>query len=148
MDKGRTYAGIARQTEGNDGQSMQHFMSNSPWSGQSVYERIQADIADTPQLSQGSFLILDESADEKADIHSAGSLRQYNGRFGKVDICQVSVLLGYVNWRNNPWTTWAMVDSALFLPEEWFTPGFEQTRRQLGIREDRQFRTNLNWGWR
>jgi SRSO17 transposase len=146
MDKGRNYAGIARQTAGNDGQSMQHFMSNSPWSGQSVYERIQADIANTPELSQGSFLILDESADEKADIHSAGSLRQYNGRFGKVDICQVSVLLGYANWRNSPWTTWAMVDSALFLPEEWFTPDFEQARQQLGIREERQFQTKAELG--
>ena len=120
MGKGRTYAGIAWQAEGHDGQSIQHFTSNSPWSGQRVYKRIQADIADRLQLSQGSFLILDESADEKADIHSAGSLRQYTGGFGRVDICQVSVLLSYANWCNGPWTTWAMVDSALFLPEEWF----------------------------
>ena len=30
MDKDRHYAGIARQMEGQDGQAMQHFMSNSP----------------------------------------------------------------------------------------------------------------------
>ena len=82
MDKDRHYAGIAPQTEGNDGQALQHFMSNSPWPGQRVYERIQGDIGATPQLAQGSFLILDESADEKADLHSAGSGRQYNGRMG------------------------------------------------------------------
>ena len=146
MGKGRTYAGIAWQAEGHDGQSIQHFTSNSPWSGQRVYKRIQADIADRLQLSQGSFLILDESADEKADIHSAGSLRQYNGGFGRVDICQVSVLLSYANWCNGPWTTWAMVDSALFLPEEWFTPDFEQARQQVGIRKDRQFQTKPELG--
>ena len=146
MDKDRHYAGIARQTEGSDGQPMQHFMSNSPWPGQGVYERIQEDIRATPQLSQGSFLILDESADEKADIHSAGSLRQYNGRFGKVDICQVSVLLGYANWRNSPWTTWTMVDSALFLPAEWFTPDFEKARQKLEIPKERQFQTKPELG--
>jgi SRSO17 transposase len=146
MDKDRTYAGIARTTEGNDGQAMQHFMSNSPWSGQSVFQRIQEDICATPQLAQGSFLILDESADEKADIHSAGSARQYNGRFGKVDTCQVSVLLGYANWKSSPWTTWAMVDSELFLPAEWFTPDFAQERHKLGIPASRQFETKSHLG--
>ena len=113
MDKDRLYAEIARQMEGQDGQAMQHFMSNSPWSSAGVYHQIQTDIGVTPQLSQGSWLILDESADEKAGIQSAGSLRQYNGRFGKVDECQVSVVLGYANWQNPPWPTWALVDSEL-----------------------------------
>ena len=43
-------------------------------------------------------LILDEYADEKAGGKSAGTYRQYNGRMGKVDLCQVAVMLGYVNW--------------------------------------------------
>lgn len=148
MEKDRHYAGIARATEGQDGQSLQHFMSNSPWSSQSVYQRIQEDIQTTPQLAQGSLLILDESADEKADIHSAGSARQYNGRFGKVDTCQVSVVLGYANWRSSPWTTWAMVDSELFLPAEWFTPDFAQERQKLGIPAERQFATKPALGLR
>jgi hypothetical protein len=42
MDKQCRYAGIAQQTEGNNGQALQHFMSNSPWTGASVYERIQS----------------------------------------------------------------------------------------------------------
>lgn len=63
MDRDRNYAGIARATEGKDGQAMQHFMSNSPWSGQRVYQRIQEDIRVTPRLAHDSLLILDESAD-------------------------------------------------------------------------------------
>jgi SRSO17 transposase len=51
MDSERTYTGIARTLSGSDGQSMQHFMSNSPWSSQSVYRQIQAEIAATPQLA-------------------------------------------------------------------------------------------------
>jgi SRSO17 transposase len=146
MDKDRTYAGIARTTEGKDGQAMQHFMSNSPWSGQSVYQRIQEDIQAVPRLSHDSLLILDESADEKADIHSAGSARQYNGRFGKVDTCQVSVVLGHANWKNGPWTTWALVDSELFLPEEWFTPDFALERQKLGVSPERRFQTKPELG--
>jgi len=146
MDKDRTYAGIARTTEGKDGQSMQHFMSNSPWSAQNVYQRIQEDIRAMPQLAHDSLLILDESADEKADIHSSGAARQYNGRFGKVDTCQVSVVLGYTNWRSGPWSTWAMVDSELFLPQEWFTPDFARERQKLGIPKECRFVTKPELG--
>jgi len=146
MDKDRHYAGIARQMAGQDGQALQHFMSNSPWSGEMVYQRIQEDIQATPQLAEGSYLLLDESADEKADIHSAGWLRQYNGRLGKVDTCQVSVVLGYTHWRSVPWTIWAMVDSALFVPAEWFTPDFAQARQKLGIPKERRFQTKAELG--
>ena len=75
MDTERNFANMDRTLHGGDGQALQHFMSNSPWSGAEVYQRIQEDIRATPQLADGSYLILDESADEKADIHSAGSLR-------------------------------------------------------------------------
>jgi len=135
MDKDRHYAGIARQMEGQDGQAMQHFKSNSPRSAAGVYRQIQTDICATLPLAHDSFLILDESADEKAGILSAGSLRQYNGRFGKVDECQVSVVLGYANWQIQPWPTWAIVDSDLYLAEEWFTPDFGELRHKLGVPE-------------
>ena len=49
----------------------------------------QAEIKATAALAQGSTLILDESADEKAGTHNAGASRQYNGRMGKVDLCRV-----------------------------------------------------------
>ena len=146
MDKDRHYAGIARQMEGQDGQAMQHFMSNSPWSAAGVYRQIQTDICATPQLAHGSLLILDESADEKAGILSAGSLRQYNGRLGKVDECQVSVVLGYANWHLQPWPTWAIVDSDLFLAEEWFTPDFAALRHKLGVPEERQYASKPKLG--
>lgn len=146
METGRNFASIARTLEGQDGQSMQHFMSNSPWSGQAVYERIQEDIYATPQLGRGSFLILDESADEKDGLGSAGSGRQYNGRLGKVDTCQVAVVLGYANWQSSAWPTWAMVDSELFLPAAWFTPEFTSLRHKLGIPWRRQFETKPELG--
>jgi SRSO17 transposase len=141
MDGERNFANIARHLTGDDGQALQHFMSTSPWSGPAVFDQIQAEIMATPALAYGSTLILDESADEKAGTHNAGASRQYNGRLGKVDVCRVDTCLTYANDG-----LWAMVDGALFLPEEWFGAAFAQTRHELGIPSDRTFETKIQLG--
>jgi SRSO17 transposase len=141
MDNERNFANMARNMTGDDGQALQHFMSNSPWAGQAVFGQIQAEIKATAALAQGSTLILDESADEKAGTHNAGASRQYNGRLGKVDICRVDTCLTYANGG-----LWAMVDGELFLPEEWFGEAFAQTRHELGIPPERAFETKIALG--
>jgi SRSO17 transposase len=141
MDTERNFANMDRTLNGGDGQALQHFMSNSPWSGPAVFEQMQAEIKATPALAQGSTLILDESADEKAGMHNVGASRQYNGRLGKVDVCRVDTCLTYANGG-----LWAMVDGELFLPEEWFGAAFAQTRHALGIPPDRTFETKLQLG--
>ena len=141
MDNERNFANMARNMTGDDGQALQHFMSNSPWAGQAVFGQIQAEIKATAALAQGSTLILDESADEKAGTHNAGASRQYNGRMGKVDLCRVDTCLTYANGG-----LWAMVDGELFLPEEWFGEAFAQTRHELGIPPERTFETKIALG--
>src|SRR5215471_4449977 len=143
MDGERNFANMARNMTGDDGQALQHFMANSPWSGPGVFRQIQAEITATPALAQGSTLILDESADEKAGTHNAGAARQYNGRMGKVDVCRVDTCLTYANTTVRLWT---MVDGELFLPAEWFGPTFAQTRKELGIPKERTFETKLALG--
>jgi SRSO17 transposase len=95
MDTERNFANIDRSLNRADGQALQHFMSNSPWAGQAVFQQIQAEIKATPVLAAGSTLILDESADEKAGQHNAGAARQWNGRLGKVDMSRVDTCLSY-----------------------------------------------------
>jgi SRSO17 transposase len=146
MEKDRHFAGISRAVQEADGQALQHFMSQSPWSGAAVFNQIQTEIRTQPGLQQGSYLILDESADEKAGSNSAGTSRQYNGHQGKVDECQVGVILGYVNWQAGPWTTWTWVDGGLFLPAEWLTDAFAERRKKLGIPEELAFQTKLEMG--
>ena len=141
MDNERNLANMARNLTGDDGQALQHFMSNSPWAGQAVFGQIHAEIKATAALAQGSTLILDESADEKAGTHNAGASRQYNGRMGKVDVCRVDTCLTYANGG-----LWAMVDGELFLPEEWFGAAFAQRRTELGIPAERRFETKLQLG--
>jgi SRSO17 transposase len=141
MDTARNFANMDRTLHGGDGQALQHFMSNSPWSAPAVFEQIQGEITATPALAHGSTLILDESADEKAGTHNVGASRQYNGRLGKVDVCRVDTCLTYANGG-----LWAMVDGELFLPEEWFGAAFAQRRRELGIPAERRFETKLQLG--
>src|SRR5262252_7806793 len=143
MDTERNFANMDRTLNGGDGQALQHFMSNSPWSGQVVFSQIQAELKAIPALAHGSTLILDESADEKAGTHNAGASRQYNGRMGKVDGCRVDTCLTYANATVG---LWAMVDGELFLPQEWFGPDFAQKRQELGIPEERTFETKLALG--
>src|SRR4030065_39555 len=112
-------------------------MSNSPWGGQGVFEQIHDDIIEKPEVHSGSVLILDEYADEKAGGKSAGALRQYNGRMGKVDLCQVAVALGYANWKLDPWPLWTMVDAEIFLPEAWFGAGYAALRQKVGVPAER-----------
>jgi len=141
MDTERNCANMARNITGDDGQALQHFMSNSPWSGQAVFGQIQAEIKATEALTQGSTLILDESADEKAGTHNAGASRQDNGRMGKVDVCRVDTCLTSANGG-----LWAMVDGELFVPAEWFGAAFAQIRHELGIPQERTFETKIALG--
>jgi SRSO17 transposase len=147
MESDRNFAGIASSMEKSDGQALQHFMSNSPWSGQGVFEQIRDEIREKPELHPGSVLILDEYADEKAGWGSAGTDRQYNGRMGKVDLCQVAVALGYANWKLEPWPLWTMVDAEIFLPEAWFGAEYAQLRQKVGVPSERtRFETKPELG--
>ena len=143
MDTERNLANMERTLHGGDGQALQHFMANSPWSGPAVLEQIQAESKAPPALAHGSPVILDESADEKAGTHKAGASRQYHGRRGQVAGCRVDTCLPYAH---GGW--WAMVDGELFLPEEWLGGAFAQTRPVLGLPPDRTFETKLALGWK
>jgi SRSO17 transposase len=144
MEGDRNYANIARQT-GNSEQNMQHFMTNSPWNVQRIYQQLAGELCSSAELSSGGALILDESADEKAGVDSAGAQPQYNGRLGKVEVSQVGVFLAYANLTQTPVWTW--VGGDLFLPEAWFTEEMASPRRHLGVPEDVPFRTKPEIGW-
>jgi SRSO17 transposase len=88
----RHFAGIGREA-GVEGQNIQHFMSESPWSGEAVCRPVQDELKARPELLAGGILRVDESADEKASGQSAGAAKQPNGRMGKVETSQVGVLL-------------------------------------------------------
>ncbi|MCP4209627.1 MAG: IS701 family transposase [Shimia sp.] len=141
MDSRRNMANVGRQT-GVDEQNMQHFMSNSPWSSRAVIEGVQEELKQRGELSQGAMLLLDESADDKAGDYSVGAGRQYNGRRGKVDNCQVGVFLTLAKG-----TFWTWIDGEVFLPERWFSDDYADHRRRAGIPPERTFMTKVELGW-
>jgi SRSO17 transposase len=63
-----------------------------------------------------------------------GVARQWCGRAGKVDNCQVGVYLAYVTRKEH-----ALVDTRLYLPKEWTKD--RARRRRAGIPRDVVFRT-------
>jgi SRSO17 transposase len=143
MDDQRNYANIDRRLTGGDGQGLQQFVTDSPWSGARVFRQIQAEIQAQPVLRHGGLLILDECADEKAGGQSAGAGRQHNGRLGKVDLCQVATCVVYAHPQH---AVWALVDSELFLPQAWFSPAHATLRREVGVPTDRAFATKPELG--
>jgi SRSO17 transposase len=144
MPSKRTFANIARRVVAptDDGQALQQFMSDSPWSAHGVIAQVQAELAASPLLHPGGVLILDESAEAKAGLHSAGAARQWNGRLGKLDLCQVGTFLAFATE-----TLWTWIDGELFLPEPWFAAEFAHERTRLGIPVARQFATKVELGW-
>jgi len=141
MDTERNFANMDRTRPGGEGQALQHFMSNSPWSGQVVFSQMQAAIKAIPALAHGSTLMRDESADEKAGTHNAGASRQSNGRLGKGDVCRVDTCLTYAHGGR-----WAMVEGALFVPAEWWGAACAQRRTELGSLAERRCETQIQWG--
>lgn len=143
MDTERNFANIDRTLNGQDGQSLEHFMARSPWLGTAVFEQIQAEIKATPALAHGSVLILDESADEKAGTDNAGAARQYNGRLGKVDTCRVDTCLAYATAQAGVWT---VMDRELFLPKSGSAQAGPTNESRLASRQSATLRPSPSWG--
>ena len=97
-----------------DYESLQQFISDSPWSSQSVMDRIaESTDAEFGNSSDSCFLI-DESSFEKKGKKSVGVARQWLGRLGKVDNGQVGVFSSLCNGSYS-----VLTDARLYLPEEW-----------------------------
>jgi SRSO17 transposase len=97
-----------------DEQALQHFLSHSSWEARAVLDQVarEADalLGGTPK----SALLLDESAMTKKGRHSVGVARQWNGRLGKVDNCQVGVFAAL-----SCATAVTLIDARLYLPSAW-----------------------------
>jgi SRSO17 transposase len=96
-----------------DYQSQQQFLSDSPWDHRAVMDQVARD-TDAIFGGVGSVLVIDESGLSKKGDKSAGVARQYNGRLGKVDNCQVGVFAALCDSGGG-----GLVDARLYLPQEW-----------------------------
>jgi SRSO17 transposase len=95
-------------------QKFQHFISNSPWEEDRVLDQIAKDADRLLGGTPASALLIDETSFPKQGKASVGCARQWCGRLGKVENCQVAVLGVLTNG-----THYTPVDKRLYLPQEW-----------------------------
>lgn len=96
---------------------LQHFVGQSGWSDAQMREALACVIAEEVGSSRG-ILVLDASGFQKYGPASVGVQRQYCGRLGKQDNCQVGEFLAYAARG-----ACVLVDCRLYLPEAWAADG-------------------------
>ena len=94
-------------------QGIQKFIGQAPWDHKPLIAELARQVGQRIGEPTG-VLVFDPSAFVKQGKKSVGVARQWCGRLGKVENCQVGVFLGYVSHQGH-----ALVDSRLYLPREW-----------------------------
>lgn len=109
-----TMTRMAEIVPDSNAQALQNFLSNSKWDRQGVLRKIaqkgNALLGGRPY----SILVIDETAFSKKGECSVGVQRQWNGRLGKVDNCQVAVFAGLALGVNS-----LLIAMRLYLPKAW-----------------------------
>jgi SRSO17 transposase len=108
----KTAEGIAYLLD-QDRQPMQRFIGQADWDHRPLLGILAAQVGERLGEPDG-VIVFDPSAFAKKGDKSVGVARQWCGRLGKVENCQVGVSMGYVSRIEH-----ALVDVRLFLPEEW-----------------------------
>ena len=104
---------------------LQQFIGQSPWDHGPWLTELARQVGQ--QLgSPDGVLVFDPSAFPKRGKASVGVQRQWCGRLGKIDNCQVGIYLAYVGRAEH-----ALVDVRLYLPKEW--AGDRQRREAAGV---------------
>lgn len=93
--------------------ALQRFMGEGSWSDARVREKLQCDVAS--ELGDPSAVfIVDSSGFQKYGPGSVGVARQWCGRLGKIENCQLGYFLVYSAPKGD-----ALVAAQLYLPEAW-----------------------------
>ncbi len=118
---------------GQERMPLQWFIGVSPWDDAPLRDELASQVG--AQLGEADgVIVFDPSAFPKSGKESVGVARQWCGRLGKVDNCQVGIYMGYVSSREH-----ALVDMRLYLPKEWTKD--RKRRKKAGIPKEVRYRT-------
>ena len=95
-------------------QRLHHMLSESDWDRCGVFRQLVRDANAHFGTRGPCAFVIDESGFGKKGEMSAGVARQWNGRLGKTDNCQVGVF-GAITREGVA----ALIDEALYLPQQW-----------------------------
>ncbi len=114
-------------------QGIQKFIGQVPWGDQPLLTTLArqagADLGEADGV-----IVFDPSAFAKKGTQSVGVARQWCGRLGKIENCQVGIYMAYVSRKEH-----AIVNTRLYLPEEWTKD--RRRCRAAGIPGTIRFRT-------
>lgn len=115
-------------------QSMQHFLSHSPWEHRPVQDQVAKDADRLLGGSPDSGLIFDETGIPKKGEMSVGVARQWCGNLGKTENSQTAVF-GALSMGSHV----ALIDERLYLPKEWTDD--RKRCKKAGVPDDIEFKT-------
>lgn len=96
-------------------QSLLHLVGQAPWSDAAVLRAVYEAVRPSLERQGGiAVWIVDDTGFAKKGRHSVGVARQYCGRLGKQDNCQVAVSLSVANHAAS-----LPIAYRLYLPQEW-----------------------------
>jgi SRSO17 transposase len=116
-------------------QSLLHLVSQAGWSDEAVLAKVRELVLPTIE-AQGKIeaWIVDDTGFAKKGVHSVGVARQYCGRLGKTDNCQIAVTLSIANHAAS-----LPIAYKLYLPEDWAAD--TARRKKAHVPDDAALRT-------
>lgn len=112
---------------------LQHFMGCAAWDHAPLMTELARQVGVELGEDDG-VIVFDPSAFPKKGKQSVGVARQWCGRLGKVDNCQVAVYMAYVSRIDH-----VLVNARLYLPEEWAKD--RARRKAAGVPKEVRFQT-------
>jgi len=116
-----------------DRKNLQHFIGSAVWDHQPLLMELARQVGEELGEEDG-VIVLDPSAFPKQGRQSVFVARQWCGRLGKVDNCQVAVYMSYVSRIDH-----ALVNTRLYMPEEWAKD--RARRKAAGVPQHVRFQT-------
>jgi len=116
-----------------DRQAMQKFIGQSSWDDRPLIGELVRQVGAELGEPDG-VLVFDPSGFPKQGKASVGVARQWCGRLGKIDNCQVGIYLAYVSRKEH-----ALVDVRLYCNKEWAKD--QRRRKKCGVPRTIRFRT-------
>ena len=96
-----------------DRQVLQRFVGYTNWDHRPLLDKLTRQVA--AEIGEpDAVIVFDPSGFAKRGSESVGVQRQWCGRLGKVENCQIGIYMGYVTRREQ-----VLVDERLYLPQEW-----------------------------
>jgi SRSO17 transposase len=114
-------------------QGLQKFIGEVPWGYQPMLGVLAVQVGQELGEPDG-VIVFDPSGFPKKGTKSVGVARQWCGRLGKVENCQVGVYMGYVSRKEH-----AIVNVRLYLPEDWAKD--RSRRKEAGVPKSVKFQT-------